>query len=44
MVTVPAALAVTTPAEDTVATEVLLEDHVTDLSVALDGEIVAVNV
>jgi hypothetical protein len=37
-------LAVTTPEDDTVATEVLLEDHVTDLSVALEGITVAVNV
>lgn len=40
----PAALAVTTPDEDTVATEVLFEDQVTDLSVASDGETVAVSV
>jgi hypothetical protein len=40
---VPATLAVTIPAEDTVATAVLLDDQVTDLSVALDGETVAVN-
>ena len=40
----PAAFAVTTPEEDTVATEVLLEDQVTDLSVAFDGVTVAVKV
>ena len=40
----PAALAVTKPEEETVATEVLLEDQVTDLSVALDGVTVAVSV
>ena len=44
IVAVPAALAVTTPLEDTVATEVLLDDHVTDLSVAFDGNTVAVKV
>jgi hypothetical protein len=44
IVTVPAALAVTTPEEETVATDVLLEDHVTDLSVAFEGVTVAVNV
>ena len=44
MVAVPAAFAVTTPLEDTVATEVLLDDHVTDLSVAFDGNTVAVKV
>ena len=44
IVTEPADLAVTTPEEDTVATDVLLEDQVTDLSVALDGVTVAVNV
>jgi hypothetical protein len=41
IVAVPAALAVTKPAEDTVATVVLLEDQVTDLSVALEGVTVA---
>ena len=41
---VPAVLAVTTPEEDTVATEVLLEDQATDLSVAFEGVIVAVRV
>ncbi len=40
----PAAFAVTTPEEETVATDVLLEDQVTDLSVALEGVTVAVNV
>ena len=44
IVAVPAAFAVTTPEEDTVATEVLLEDQVTDLSVAFEGVIVAVSV
>ena len=44
IVAVPVAFAVTTPEEDTVATEVLLEDHVTDLSVALDGVTVTDNV
>ena len=37
----PAAFAVTTPVLDTVATEVLFEDQVTVLSVALDGDTVA---
>ena len=41
--TVPAAFAVTTPEEETVATDVLLEDQVTDLSVAFEGVTVAVN-
>ena len=40
----PAALAVTSPEDETVATEVLLEDQLTDLSVALDGVTVADNV
>ena len=44
IVAVPAAFAVTTPLEDTVATVVLLEDHVTDLSVAFVGNTVAVKV
>ena len=44
IVAVPAALAVTTPEEDTVATDVLLEVQVTDLSVAFEGLIVAVRV
>ena len=44
MVAVPAALAVTTPEDDTVATDVLLDDHVTDLFVALEGVTVAVKV
>ena len=42
IVAVPAALAVTDPDVDTVATDVLLEDQVTDLSVALEGVTVAV--
>ena len=44
IVALPTALAVTTPEEDTVATDVLFEDHVTDLSVASAGETVAVNI
>jgi hypothetical protein len=40
----PAAFAVTTPDEETVATDVLLEDQDTDLSVAFEGITVAVNV
>ena len=40
----PTAFAVTTPEEEIVATDVLLEDHFTDLSVAFDGKTVAVNV
>ena len=44
MIAVPAALAVITPDEDTVATLVLLDVHVTDLFVALDGDTVAVSV
>ena len=40
----PTPLAVTTPAEDTVATELLLDVHVTVLFVALAGVIVAVRV
>ena len=40
----PAAFAVTTPDEETVATDVLLDDQVTDLSVALEGVTVAVRV
>ena len=40
----PADFAVTTPDEDTVATEVLLEDQVTFLFVAFEGETVAVKV
>ena len=44
MVAEPAALAVTTPEVETVATEVLLEDQVTALLVALEGETVAVRV
>ena len=38
----PTAFAVTTPPEETVATEVLLENQVVDLSDAFDGMIVAV--
>ena len=41
---VPAALAVTTPLLETVATDVLLEDHETLVFVALEGETVAVRV
>ena len=41
IVAVPVALAVTTPLDETVATEVLLEDQVTDLLVALEGLTVA---
>jgi hypothetical protein len=37
----PTAFAVTTPEEETVAMDVLLDDQVTDLSVALDGLTVA---
>ncbi len=40
----PAAFAVTTPLDETVATVVLLDDHVTALLVALEGETVAVSV
>lgn len=40
----PAAFAVTTPLDETVATVVLLDDHVTALLVALDGDTVAVRV
>ena len=40
----PAFFAVMTPVEDTVATVVLFDDQVTDLSVAFDGLTVAVNV
>ena len=43
IVAVPAAIPVTTPVADTVATAVLLDDHVTVLSVALDGDTVAVS-
>ena len=42
MVAEPAAFAVTTPEEDTVATEVLSDDHVTDLLEAYDGVMDAV--
>lgn len=41
---VPAALAVTTPLLETVATDVLLDDHETLVFVALEGEMVAVRV
>ena len=44
IVAVPTAMAVTTPEVETVATDVLLEVHVTDLSVAFDGLTVAVRV
>ena len=44
MVAVPFATAVTTPLLLTLATEVLLLDHVTFLFVALSGKIVAVSV
>ena len=44
MVAVPAAFAVTTPVSDTVATEVLLDDQVTDLSVAFSGRTVGINI
>ncbi len=44
IVAVPAFFAVTTPDEDTVATVVLLDDHVTFWFVALEGETVAVSV
>lgn len=43
IVAVPTFLAVTSPSEDTVTTEVLLDDHVTLLLVALDGLTLAVN-
>ena len=41
IVAVPADLAITTPVEETIATDSLFDDQVTDLSVALDGETVA---
>ena len=44
IVAVPAALAVTTPKDETVATEVLLDDQDTALFVALEGVMVADNV
>ena len=44
IVAVPAFFAETTPVEDTVATVVLLEDQVTDLSDAVAGATVAVSV
>ena len=43
IVAVPFPTAVTKPLEDTVATFVLLDAHVTDLSVAFDGVTVAVS-
>lgn len=43
IVAVPAFFAVTSPSEDTVATEVLLDVHVTSLLDALEGLTVAVN-
>ena len=43
-VAVPAAIAVISPDVETLATDVLLDDQVTDLSVALSGVTVAVNV
>ena len=43
MVTVPAALAVTRPVDETVAMEVLPDDHVTFLFVAFEGLTVADN-
>ena len=43
-VVVPGDTAVTRPEEETVATSVLLETQVTDLSVALEGVTVAVRV
>jgi len=43
-VAVPGATGATTPVALTVATDVLLEDHVTDLSVASAGETVATSV
>ena len=44
IVALPADLAITTPEDDTSATDGALEVHVTDLSVAFDGDTVAVNV
>lgn len=43
IVAVPAFFAVTSPSEDTVATEVLFDDHVTSLLDALEGLTVAIN-
>lgn len=43
IVALPVAIAVTRPVDDTVAILLSLEDHTTDLSVALDGETVAVS-
>ena len=44
IVAVPTLTAVTTPELDTVATDVLFDDHVTDLFVAYEGVTVAVRV
>lgn len=44
IVAVPGAFPVTIPVLDTVATDVLLDDHVTDLFAAFDGNTDAVNV
>ena len=43
MVAEPTAFAVTVPSEETVATEVLLDDQETSLFVALEGLTVAIN-
>lgn len=43
IVAVPAFLAVTVPPEDTIATDVLLEDQVTFLLVAFEGDTVALS-
>ena len=40
----PAAFAVTSPVDETVATVVLFDDQETDLSVAFEGDTVAVSV
>ena len=44
IVALPADFAITTPEEDTSATDGAFDDQVTDLSVAFDGDTVAVNV
>ena len=44
MLAVPAALAITTPEDETVATDALVDDQFTALLVAFDGVTVAVNV
>ena len=44
MLAVPAARAVTTPEDETVATDVLVDDQFTDLFVAFEGVTVAVSV